>query len=283
VSVLTRSPHAESGVGDSNDAAATRMGLGVAHRELVENLILRDVKARYKQSILGLAWAVFNPLVYAVVYTIVGQLILKQDTHIPTPVFAYFGLLYWNLFATGLGGATESLVSHISLITKVYFPREVFPISAVLAKTVDFGFGMVGILPLLIAFHVRPSLPGFLLALPLAVLLLVFTTGVGMLTACANLFYRDVRHLVALTLNLLMFLVPNMYPLDQVPERFWPLYLLNPVATIIETARRLTFPQAGDVRPLLLYVGIACLTSLALLTVGYTVFKRNEARFAEFI
>ena len=283
--VLTRPANDPAFAAVSTEQSAGGSGgtLRTTHRELIENLVMRDVKARYKQSILGIAWAVFNPLVYALIYTVVGKYFLKQDTHIPTPVFAYFGLLYWNLFATGLAGATESLVAHLSLITKVYFPREVFPISAVLAKLVDFGFGLFGIVPLLLAFHVRPNLPGFLLSLPLVVLLLVFTTGIGMLAACANLFYRDVRHLTGLVLNLLMFLVPNMYALDKVPERFRALYLLNPVAAIIESARRLTFPASGNAREMLPYLGIACLTSVCLLVGGYAVFKRNEARFAESI
>jgi ABC-type polysaccharide/polyol phosphate export permease len=115
------------------------------HRELVENLTIRDIKSRYKQSILGYAWAVANPFIYALIYTILGRYILKQDTKIAFPVFSYYGLLFWNLFASGVSTGTESLVGNLSLITKVYFPREVFPIAAVLSKLVDFGFGLVGL------------------------------------------------------------------------------------------------------------------------------------------
>jgi ABC-type polysaccharide/polyol phosphate export permease len=119
----------------------------LTHRELIENLVLRDIKARYKQATLGIAWAILNPLVTALIYTLVGVYFLKvgsSETKIPFPIFSYYGLLFWNLFATGVLGATESLVAHLSLITKVYFPREVFPIAAVGGKLVDFLFGLAG-------------------------------------------------------------------------------------------------------------------------------------------
>ncbi|HVK04459.1 MAG TPA: ABC transporter permease [Armatimonadaceae bacterium] len=254
-----------------------------SHRELVENLVLRDVKSRYKQSILGYAWAITSPLVLAVIYWLVFGIFLQQRSgNIPFPVYAYFGLLFWNLFHSGMLQATESLVMHINLITKVYFPREVFPISGVLSKTVDFAFGLVGLIPILILFRVVPSV-GALLIVPLVAIQLLFTFGLGMLTACANLFLRDVRYIVTLLLGLWVYLVPNMYPLEMVPPQWQRLYLLNPIATLTETARRATFPQTGEIAPLLPYVGIAAAQALFFFVVGYIVFKRNEARFAESI
>jgi len=252
------------------------------HRELVENLVLRDIKTRYKQSVLGYAWAVFNPLLFAVIYTVVGKMILKQDTAIPFPVFAYYGLLYWNLFATGWTTATDSLVFHMILITKVYFPREVLPISAVISKLFDFVFGLVGLVPLLIAYHLMPA-PSVLLCLPIVLILALFTTGVGMLCGAANLFYRDVRYLVGIATNILGFLVPNIYPLSQIPARFQTVYLLNPVAVCIEASRRLTFPQAGSMEPLWPFVGIAAVLSSAVFVIGFIIYKRYEPLFAECI
>lgn len=251
------------------------------HRELIQNLILRDFKARYKQSILGFAWAIVNPLVVSFIYWLVGSLILKIDPKIPFPVFAMYGVLFWNVFSTGLMTATESLIAHLSLITKVYFPREVFPISAVLSKLIDFGFGLIGLIPLLFVFHVVPG-PGFFLTIPLLLILVVFTTGLGMLCACANLFYRDVRYLVQMILNLWLYLVPNMYTLEQVPGKYQGIYLLNPVAAVIEASRRLTFPQAGHDVPWK-YVAVAAVTAIITFVVGFVVFKRQEPRFAEFV
>lgn len=264
-----------------------------AYRELILGLIGRDVKTRYKQSILGYAWAVLYPLATALIFSIVGQVILKQKTGgLPYPIFAYFGLLYWNLYASGLTAATESLVGHLSLITKVYFPREVFPIAAVLSKLVDFGFGLVGVLPLLLFFRVAPG-PWILLCIPIALIVVLLATGWGMLLACANLYFRDVRHLVGIVLSLWGFLVPNIYPLHQVPRHWQSLYLLNPVAALTEAGRRIAFPQTGWLRAidpeqgnfqsLWPYLGSALGMALISLAIGFVVFKHNEPRFAEYI
>ena len=259
------------------------------HRELVENLVMRDIRARYKQSALGYAWAVFNPLILALIYTLVGGVFLGQmNDKFPYAVHAYYGLLFWNLFQTGLATATEGLVGNLNLITKVYFPREVFPIAAVLSKVVDFGFGLIGFLPLLLLYKIMPS-PGFFLIIPLLIIQLLFTIGLGLLTSCANLFYRDVRYLVQLTLGFWIYLVPNIYPLERVEKIgqthpwAYTLYMLNPMATLIEATRRVTFPQMGDVRPLTPYIASAGLVSVVTFVVGYIVFKRYESRFAEFI
>ncbi len=255
------------------------------HRELVENLILRDVRARYKQSILGYAWAVFHPLMLALIYTLVGGLFLGQARAANYfAVQAYMGLLFWNLFATGLMTATEGLVAHLNLITKVYFPREVFPVSAVASKLVDFFFGLVGLIPFLLFYRLMPS-PGIILVLPLLLIQVLFTLGLGLLTSSANLFYRDVRYLVQLALGLLIYLVPNLYPISLVERHplFYKLYMLNPMAVVIEASRRVAFPQFGPIAPLLPYIGIAAATSVVMVIIGYIVFKRQEPHFAEFV
>ena len=246
---------------------------------------MRDIKSRYKQSLLGYTWAIANPFIWAVIFTVVGKSILKfnaQATGLPYTIFAYYGLLFWNIFASGLASATESLVGNLSLITKVYFPREVFPISAVLSKLVDFGFGLLGLIPLLLYFR-QPISWQIVMIVPLLAITLVFTMGVGFLAACANLFYRDVRQIIALIVSVLVFFVPNMYPLEQVPPGMRTLYLLNPMSTLIEVARRTSFPHAGDPIELLPFVGCAAVTSVAVFVIGFLAFKHYESRFAEFI
>lgn len=275
-----------------SSAASSIFAAVTTHRELIENLVVRDIKTRYKQSLLGFAWAVVTPLMTAFIYTIVGKYFFKESTHIPYPVFAYYGLLFWGLFQSGLLSATDSLVAHLSLITKVKLPREVFPVSAVVGKLVDFGFGLVGLLPLLLWCRVLPDRQ-IILIVPLVVIVIVFTMGLGMLMACANLFYRDVRYLVGLVLNFWMWMVPNLYPIERVPPRFLALYLLNPMATIIEAARRLSFPRGASVVdwPLggpsttfpWLFVCFAALSAAATFAAGLAVFKRYEPLFAESI
>ena len=208
---------------------------------------MRDIKSRYKQSILGYTWAVANPFIYAIIFTIIGKHILKMNAQmmgLPYPIFAYYGLLFWNLFASGLSSATESLVTNLSLITKVYFPREVFPVSAVLSKLSDFVFGLIGLLPLLFWFHVAPS-PRIFLILPLVAIILIFTTGVGFLTACANLFYRDVRYWCSWALRSTCWRswFPNMYRIGsrQRPSRRFSddLYAEPDGDAFVEASRRL--------------------------------------------
>lgn len=257
----------------------------ITHRELIEELVKRDIKARYKQSVLGVAWAILNPLLTSLIQMLFIVYVLKRQSPngIPTPVYTYFGTLIWVFFSAGLAGATESLVAHLSLITKIYFPREVFPIAAVTGKVTDLLFGLAGLLPLLLIFRVLPA-PTIVLIVPLIIVLMLFTMGLGMLFACANLFYRDVRHLIGLIMVLWSYLVPNMYTLDDVPERFHAIYLLNPVAVIIDSARRLAFSVPGrDPDVHWMYVGIASVLSLIVFVVGYSVFKRFEPRFAESI
>lgn len=257
-----------------------------SHRELVENLVLRDVRSRYKQSLLGYAWAILNPFILALVFSAVMTFLGQQAQGIPTTLHSYYGVLFWSLFATGLATATEGLVSHMSLITKVYFPREVFPVSAVLSKLVDFGFGLAGLVALLVYYRIVPS-AGILLAIPIIVAQLFLTMGLGMLCACANLFYRDVRYLVQLALGILVYFVPNMYTLTQVQHNskslFFTLYMLNPMATFIEVSRRLAFPQTGAVEELLPYLAWAVCFSVAIFFIGFKVFKAYEPRFAEFV
>lgn len=252
----------------------------IAYRDLIKNLVLRDVKARYKQSALGISWAILNPLLFSIIQTLILIYVLKTEKPggLPAPVFAYFGTLVWNLFATGLSGAAESLVAHLNLITKIYFPREVFPFAAVAGKMVDFGFGLIGLIPLLLIFHVAPSAT-FLLLLPVLAIQILFTTGLGLWFAQANLFYRDVRHLIGLLITLWYYAVPVFYPLEKVPSHLQNWYLLNPMATVVDAGRRLAFQNGTGVRWDL--VGVAALVSLAVYFVGYAVFKKNEPRFAE--
>lgn len=253
-----------------------------SQRELVENLVVRDFKSRYKQSTLGFAWAVVQPLVTAMIFTLVGGVFMRSRTGtLPFTIFSYYGLLFWTLFAASVLGATESLVSNISLITKVYFPREAFPVAAVLSKVLDFGFGLLGLLPLLLIFRILPS-PGILMIVPLLAIVLLLATGIGLLCACANLFYRDVRYIAQLVLNLWFYLVPIIYPLSRVPARFQGMYLLNPMAALIQAARAVSFPQVEESVPWN-HVGLAAVEGVLLFVIGYIVFKRYEPRFAEFV
>ncbi|MHB9037819.1 MAG: ABC transporter permease, partial [Armatimonadota bacterium] len=207
------------------------------HRELVFSLIQRDIRSRYKQSVLGIAWALLQPLAMTAVFTIVMSYIARVDTKgIPYPIFAYIAMLPWTFFAGGLTTGTECLVGNFNLITKIYFPREVFPISAVLGKVVDLGLGVLVLIPLFIIYHIHVT-PWILLVIPVLLIQTAFLMGVAFMLSSANLFYRDIRHVLPLLTQVWMYLTPIIYGLDMVPKRFLSIYMLNPMAVLMDTIR----------------------------------------------
>jgi len=250
------------------------------HRELVYSLIFRDIRSRYKQSVLGIAWALLQPLAMTIVFTVVMSYIAKVDTKgIPYPIFAYIAMLPWTFFASGLTSGTECLVGNFNLITKIYFPREVFPISAVLGKVVDLGLGILVLIPLFIIYRVEIT-PWILLVLPVLIIQTAFLLGIPVILSSANLFYRDIRHVLPLLTQVWMYLTPIIYGLDMVPKRFLSLYMLNPMAVLMDTIRNAALRGQA---PMWNYLGISALVALVTLVIGYRLFKKLEPMFAETI
>ncbi|MCX6377540.1 MAG: ABC transporter permease, partial [Armatimonadetes bacterium] len=187
------------------------------HRELVQSLIRRDIRSRYKQSALGIAWALLQPLAMTVVFTVVMSHIAKINTgEIPYPIFVYVTMLPWTFFAGGLTGGSECLVGNFNLITKIYFPREVFPLSAILGKTVDLGLGMLVLVPMLICYHIHVTWMA-LLVVPILLIQVCLMLGITFLLSSWNLFYRDIRHGMPLLTQVWMYMTPIIYPLSLVP------------------------------------------------------------------
>lgn len=250
------------------------------HRELVLSLTQRDIRSRYKQSVLGIAWALLQPLAMTIVFTVVMSHIAQIDTgKIPYPVFAYIAILPWTFFAGGLTGGSECLVSNFNLITKIYFPREVFPISAILGKTMDLGLGMLVLVPLLIFYRIDLTWMA-LLVIPLLLIQTCLMLGVTFLLSSWNLFYRDIRHVMPLLTMVWMYMTPVVYGLNLVPERFLGWYMLNPMASVMDSFRGVVLEGR---LPNWHYLGIAAAVSIVFLIVGYRTFKRLEPAFAETI
>ncbi len=250
------------------------------HRELVLSLTKRDIRARYKQSVLGIAWALLQPLAMTLVFTVVMSHIVRIDTGgIPYPVFAYVTMLPWTFFAGGLTGGSECLVSNFNLITKIYFPREVFPIAAILGKTVDLGLGLLILVPMLIYYHVHLTWIA-LLAVPILVVQVCLMLGISFILSSWNLFYRDIRHVMPLLTQVWMYATPVIYPLALVPKAYLGLYMLNPMASLMDSLRNVLL--LGEA-PVWSYLGVAAGVSVALLVLGYRTFKRLEPVFAETI
>lgn len=256
------------------------LGRLLAYRELLLLMIGRDLKARYTQSMLGFYWAVLNPLVHGLIFTVAFSIIVRVDSG-DTPYFLFVltGLLSWNLLSHAVSDTTESLVEHENLLAKAPFPREVIPLAAVLARILDFLFSLLILLAIILVFR-WPLHPQIWFLLPLLLLQVLFAVGVGLCTSMANLFFRDVRQLVVVGMPLWMFLSPVIYPVQLVPDHLQGLYHLNPMVGLIGAYRSVilhgVLPSATDLLP------SAALT-LVLLVGGFLLFKKLEPRFAEVV
>jgi lipopolysaccharide transport system permease protein len=252
----------------------------VGARELLFTWTMRDFKVRYSQSILGAAWAVLQPLSLMVIFSVIFSVFVKVPTEgMPYPVFAYTALLPWTLFANSLNSAIPSLVSNMNLVSKIYFPRETLPLSAIIVSFIDFLIG-ISILVLLMVVY-RVSVGPTVLLVPLILLIqMTLTFGISLAGAAMNVFYRDIRFVIPLTLQIWMYLSPVFYSVSVVPERLRPIYFLNPMATLINSYRRVVLLNQAPNWP---YLGLAAVVACSLTLLAYRYFKRAEMKFADLI
>ena len=250
------------------------------YRELLYFLTWRDIKVRYKQTILGLAWAVVQPLFIALTLSLfLGHLAKVPSGGVPYPVFAYTGMVAWQLFAFALTEASNSLVANDRLITKVYFPRLVVPLSAVAAGLVDFLVAFFLLIPFLAYYGIVPG--ATILTLPFFVLLAVLIAlGAGLWLAALNVQYRDVRYTVGFLVQLWFLATPVAYPSSVVPEPWRAWYGLNPMVGVIE-GFRWALLGAGEAPGHLLAVSVAA--TAVILASGLYYFRRMEDTFADVI
>src|SRR5262245_6848998 len=248
------------------------------HRELVGFLAWRDVKLRYKQTLLGAAWAVLQPLLSMVVFSIFfGRLAKMPSDGVPYPVFAYAGLLPWGLFATGLTSAAGSVVGRTHLVNEVYFPRLAIPIAPVLAGILDFAIALLLLGVLMAWFGVAPT--ARIVWLPLLVVLTVITSlGVGLWLAALNVRYRDVRYTLPFLVQLWLFATPIAYPSSLVPEAWRSLYALNPMVGVVDGFRWALLGTATA--PGLTLIPSTVVAILGLISGAY-YFRRAESEFAD--
>ena len=249
-----------------------------AYRELLYFLVWRDIKVRYKQTALGAAWAVLQPVLTMAVFSIFfGRLAKIPSDGVPYPIFAYAALLPWQLFAYALTESANSLVGSQNLIKKVYFPRLVVPISSVLSGLVDFGISFVVLLCLMFYYHIVPTRAVILLPL-FIVLALATALSVGLWLSALNVEFRDVRYTIPFLTQFWMFATPVAYPSSLVPARWRPLLGLNPMAGVVDGFRWALLGQSATPGPLL-WVSIGAV--IVLLFGGLMYFRRMEATFAD--
>ena len=250
------------------------------YRELLYFLIWRDIKVRYKQTVLGAAWVVIQSFFMMIVFSLFfGRLAGAPSDGIPYPIFVYCALLPWQLFAHALAESSNSLVANERLITKVYFPRLVVPISAVLAGLVDFAVAFIVLIAMMAYYGIVPTLAVF--TLPLFILLAVMTAlGVGLWLSALNVQYRDVRHTLTFLTQFWLFATPVAYSITLVPESWRAVYGLNPMAGVVEGFRWALLGKAeGPGVMLAVSVGMVVL----ILVGGIYYFRRMEDTFADLV
>jgi len=250
------------------------------YRELIGFLIWRDVTLRYKQTTLGVAWAVLQPMLTMVVFSVFfGRLAAMPSDGVPYPLFSLAALVPWTLFSFALTQATASVVASQHLITKVYFPRLAIPVAAVLSGLVDFVLAFTMLLLLMIAYGVAPTIKVAWIPLFTA-LLLVCALGVGFLLSALNVQYRDVRYVLPFLTQIWLFMTPVAYPSSLLHEPWRTLYGINPMAGVVEGFR---WALLGTPPPPLAMTLVSAAVSAALLVGGAFAFRRMERTFADVV
>lgn len=250
-------------------------------RELFYIFIWRDLKVRYKQTAVGVLWAIFQPILTMLIFTIFfGKLAKIPSEGAPYPIFVFAGLIYWNYFSLALVNISNVLVEHESIIKKIYFPRLIMPIASAFTPVIDFFLAIVVFFILMIYYHLVPNFAG-LLFIPILIFISVFSViGLGLFLASVNVKYRDVRHALPFFIQLMLFLTPVIYPVSIVPQKFQWLIYLNPMAGVITLARSSMLHTAPvDLKLLLISSGI----SLVLLIFGLYYFRKTERFFADIL
>lgn len=249
------------------------------YKYLLFQLIIREIKSRYKQSILGYSWVILNPLLQLLVYSFVFSVIFRFPTNnIPYSIFLFIGLLPWIYLQTAISSTTLSLVDHSNLLRKVYFPREIIIYAVIAAKAIDFLFASLILVPFLYFHHISISYTAILI-IPLLFIQIILMTGISLMISTLNLFYRDIQYLVNLLLMLWMYLTPIVYALSLVPKGWLFIYKLNPMVGLVEGYRSAVFNYTFDTGTIVW----SALLSIVIFILGFIIFKRLEGVFADIV
>ena len=251
-----------------------------AYRDLFYFLVLRDIKVRYKQTVLGGLWAIIQPFFMMVVFTLFfGNLAKVPSEGVPYPVFNYTAMVAWTYFANATTFSGNSLVQNTALISKVYFPRMMVSLAPVLAFLLDFAIAFVILVGMMLYYGIYPTI--MTLFLPLLVILVMFTaSGVGMLLAALNANYRDIRYTLQFLVQFWMFASPVVYPVSMLPEKYHLIYAINPMAGVIEGFRSALLGTVAFPTQMLL---VSSLTSIIIFIIGALYFRQTERYFADVI
>lgn len=248
------------------------------YRELLWRLVNRELVQRYKQSVLGYFWVIINPLAQMIVMSFVFSRIFgHKGVGVPYPLFLFTALLPWTLFSQAMTSSTNSLISNSGLLAKIYFPREVLVLSAILAKIVDFLFSNLVLIAMLFFYHQTLTF-NILWVIPIFTVQFIFTYGLGLIFAAANLFYRDIQYLLNLILLIWMYMTPIMYNQEIFPEKMQWVFKINPLAVIVNAYREVIL---NGNPPNFVSLSIALLLAIITCILGFKFFKKFEGQFAD--
>ncbi len=250
------------------------------YKELLYFFVWRDLKVRYKQTYIGIAWAIFQPLLTMVVFSVFfGGLAKIPSDGVPYPIFVYVGLLFWQFFSSALSDTSNALISNQSIITKVYFPRLILPISNVVTKLIDFAIATVILVGLMFYYNYTPNIHGLLIIPLLLIITFMASVGAGLFLAAVNVKYRDVRYALPFFIQILLFLTPVIYPAS-IAGKYSFLLALNPMMGVIQGARAALL----DTTPInWMLIVFSLITTSILMVIGLYIFKKTERYFADII
>lgn len=250
------------------------------YKDLLIELVKREIKARYKQSILGYAWVILVPVLNLIVLTVVFSYFIRIPTgNVPYIVFLFTGLVPWTFTANSISLATQSVISNSSLITKIYLPREIFPIATILSKMVDFLLTCLVLVVLLIIFGI--SFKSTMLFIPVIFFFhFLLILGISFFLSATNVFFRDVENVIGVFLTIWMYITPVLYPQELIPPTFVPFFNLNPMMPIIDSYRNTVLYGVMPAWPSFIYAACA---SIVIFVLGYKFFKNRSRYFADVI
>ena len=250
------------------------------YRDLFYFLVVRDIKVRYKQTVLGGLWAIIQPFFMMIVFTLFfGNLAKVPSDNVPYPIFNYSAMVAWTYFSNAISYSGNSLIQESALISKVYFPRLIVPLAPTLAFLLDFSIAFIILIGMMLYYQIYPTVLAFVL--PLLVILMMFTaSGVGMFLAALNANYRDIRYTITFLVQFWMFASPVVYPVSMIPEQYHLIYAINPMAGVIEGFRSALLGTVAFPTQMLM---VSTLVSIIVFIAGALYFKRTERYFADVI
>ncbi len=254
-----------------------------AYRELFFYFAWRDVKVRYKQTAIGASWAIFQPFITMVVFTLFFHRVAGIQTgsdDVPYAIFSFLGLLFWNYFSNALTRAGNSLVDNQAVVSKVYFPRIIPPVSSTIVSLIDFGFASIVYIGLMLFYGIAPTALGLLLFLPAVFLTFITALGPGLFLSAVNVKYRDIKQILPFLVQTGLFLTPVIYPVTLVPDNLQWLLYLNPMTAVIN-AMRSSMLGLGTINWEL--TALSVLSAFVMFAVGFIYFKIKEREFADII